>query len=148
MASGVTNGEITIKADPALIMDVIGDLEKYPEWSDGVNGAEILEANEDGRPKTARLSFASGPIKDEFVLEYDWNGNDSVSWKLTEGSMLKKEDGTYTLTPQADGSVHVRYDLEVEVAIKLPGIIRKQAEKKIVKTALEGLKARVEQLQG
>ena len=141
-----TNGEIVINADPAKIMQAIGDLELYPEWSEGVQAVDVTEKTEDGRPKVARFKFASGPIKDEFTLEYEWNGNDSVSWKLTDGKVLTKEDGTYTLIDQGGGNVLVKYDLEVGLSIKVPGFMKKQAEKKIVKTALSGLKARVESL--
>lgn len=144
--SDTTHGDIVINADRARIMDVIADLDVYPEWSEGVTAATVLTATADGRPDTARFHFASGPIKDEFVLKYDWNGDDSVSWKLTEGKMLTEEEGTYTLTPQSDGSIKVTYDLRVGLSIKMPSLLRKQAEKKIVKSALEGLKRRVEGL--
>ena len=142
--SNKTHGEITITADPAKIMDVIGDLPSYPEWTEGVQSCEVLEAFDDGRPKSVRMKFASGPIKDTLVLEYTWNGNESVSWVLTEGKVLTDEVGTYALIDNGDGSHKVTYDLEVGLAIKLPGFIKKQAEKKMVNAALEGLKKRVE----
>lgn len=145
--SDKTHGEIDIASDPATIMDVIGDLATYPEWADGVQAAEVLEEFEDGRCKVIKMSFASGPIKDEFTLEYKWNGLESVSWWLLEGKVLTQEEGTYTLIDNKDGTIKVTYDLEVGLSIKLPGILKRQAEKKMVKTALEGLKKRVEGLE-
>ncbi|MEI6624534.1 MAG: SRPBCC family protein [Actinomycetes bacterium] len=142
--SNTTHADIVIGADRAKIMGVIADLEQYPQWSEGVTAVEVLTTTADGRPGTARFSFASGPIKDVFVLKYDWNGDDSVSWELIEGKVLTKEQGTYALTSHSDGRIKVTYDLEVGLSIKVPGIVRKQAEKKIVNTALEGLKRRVE----
>ncbi len=141
-----TQGDIDIKSDATSIMDVIGDLPAYPTWAEGVKSAEILETFPDGRCKRIRMDFASGPIKDQFVLEYDWNGVESVSWSLVEGKVLTQEDGTYSLTDNGDGSINVRYDLEVELSIKVPGILRRQAEKKMVQSALQGLKKRVESL--
>jgi hypothetical protein len=141
-----TQGNIDIHGDAETIMDVIGDLPAYPQWADGVKSAEILEAFPDGRCKVIRMDFASGPIKDSFVLEYEWNGVESVKWWLVEGTVLTKEDGIYSLTDNGDGTFNVRYELEVELSIKVPGILRKQAEKKMVKTALDGLKKRVESL--
>ena len=58
-----TNGEITIEADQAKIMDVIADLPAYPDWSDGVEAVEVLETTPEGRPDRARFTFASGPIR-------------------------------------------------------------------------------------
>mgnify|MGYP000899728463 CR=1 FL=1 len=141
-----TNGEITIEADQAKIMDVIADLPAYPDWSDGVEAVEVLETTPEGRPDRARFTFASGPIKDTYVLKYSWHGNDSVDWTLESGGVIKQQDGTYTLVANPDGSVTVTYDLTVELSIPMIGMIRKKAEKMIVKTALQGLKDRVDSL--
>jgi len=139
-----TSGSIDIAADRAAIMAVIADLEAYPEWSDGVKSVEVLTEYDDGRPGDARFNVESGPIKDSYVLEYEWSGDDSVSWQLTEGGVLTAMDGTYTLTDNGDGTTHVDYRLMVGLSIPMIGMIRRKAEKVIVDTALQGLKARVE----
>ncbi|MEI6621363.1 MAG: SRPBCC family protein [Actinomycetes bacterium] len=139
-----TQGDIKITADKSAIMDVIADLPSYPEWADGVKGIDVKESFDDGRPKLATFSFASGPIKDEFTLLYDFNGNDSVSWCLTEGHVITQEQGTYTLTDNGDGTVTVLYDLEVGINMPLPGFAKRKAAKQMVKIALNGLKDRVE----
>ena len=41
---------------------------------------------------------------------------------------------------------NVIYELEISLAMSLPGFIKRAAEKTIVTTALEGLKKRVESL--
>ncbi len=140
------NGEISINSDQATVMDVIADLEKYPEWSDGVKKVEVLDKTPEGRPITARFTFASGPIKDVFVLKYAWNGNDSVSWELTEGNVLTQQEGTYALSENSDGSIQVTYDLEVGINMPLPGLLKRKFAKQIVNMALGGLKKRVESL--
>jgi carbon monoxide dehydrogenase subunit G len=139
-----TSGSIDIAADRAAIMAVIADLEAYPEWSDGVKSVEVLTEYDDGRPGDARFNVESGPIKDSYVLEYEWSGDDSVSWQLTEGGVLTAMDGTYTLTDNGDGTTHVDYRLMVGLSIPMIGMIRRKAEKVIVDTAIQGLKARVE----
>lgn len=138
-----TEAEITINAPAAAIMDVIADLEKYSEWSDGVKTIEVLTSFEDGRPKTARWTVDAGIIKDVYDLEYEWNGNHSVSWHLTQGSMLKLDDGTYTLD-EVGGVTKVSYELKVDLSIPMLGMMKRKAEKSIVDTALKGLKKRVE----
>jgi ribosome-associated toxin RatA of RatAB toxin-antitoxin module len=139
-----TSGEIIIDAPPDAVMEVIADLPAYPQWSDGMEEVEVLESYSDGRPKRAKFLFNPGPIADEFVLDYQWNGSRSVSWVLTEGTVVKAQEGTYTLAEQSDGSVLVTYELMVELSIPMIGKIRSRAEKMIVKTALAGLKKRVE----
>lgn len=141
-----TNGEINIDARPGQIMDVIADLPAYSQWSDGVAAVEILETTSTGRPHRAEFHFESGPITDTYVLKYDWHGIDSVDWVLESGTVIKAQEGTYTLTDNGDGSVRVTYDLMVELSVPMIGLIRKKAEKLIIRSALKGLKTRVESI--
>jgi len=140
-----TESSITIAAEPAAIMDVIADLETYPEWTSGVREVEVLTVYEEsGRPAEARFVIDSGGIKDDYTLEYEWDGDASVSWTLGRAGMLKAMDGAYVLNGQGDGTTEVVYQLAVDVKIPMLGMIKRKAEKVIVDTALKGLKARVE----
>jgi ribosome-associated toxin RatA of RatAB toxin-antitoxin module len=139
-----TESSIVINAAPAQVMAVIADLSSYPDWSDGVKSVEVLTQYEDGRPADARFVVDAGVIKDTYELEYDWDDDRSVTWKLTQGEMLKALDGAYTLTDGGDGSTTVSYELSVDVSIPMIGLIKRKAEKVIVDTALRGLKERVE----
>ena len=139
-----TESSIVIHATPAQVMAVIADIARYPEWSDGVKSVEVLTEYEDGRPADARFVLDAGAIKDSYELEYDWDDDSSVTWKLTEGQMLKALDGAYTLTDNGDGTTTVVYQLAVDVTIPMIGLIKRKAEKVIIDTALRGLKERVE----
>lgn len=140
-----TESSITIEATPAAIMDVIADLESYPEWTSGVREVEVLTVYEDsGRPADARFVLDSGGIKDTYTLEYEWDGDAAVSWTLGEASMLKAMDGAYLLTDRGDGATDVVYQLAVDLKMPMLGMIKRKAEKVIIDTALKGLKARVE----
>jgi ribosome-associated toxin RatA of RatAB toxin-antitoxin module len=139
-----TESSIEINASPAEIMAVIADLAAYPEWSDGITSVEVLSVyEEDGRPADARFHLDSGPIRDDYELEYDWDGDTEVTWKLTKGDMVTAMDGMYRLSPSGD-STTVLYRLAVDVKIPMLGMIKRKAEKVIVDTALKGLKERVE----
>lgn len=139
-----TESSIVVEAEPGVVMAVIADLASYPEWSDGMKSVEVLTEYEDGRPADARFVLDTGPIKDTYELEYDWSDDESVSWTLTSGSMLKAMDGSYTLRDNGDGTTTVVYRLAVDVAIPMIGLIKRKAEKAIIDTALRGLKERVE----
>jgi ribosome-associated toxin RatA of RatAB toxin-antitoxin module len=140
-----TEGSISIDAPPAQVMAVIADLEAYPQWTDGLSSVEVLSVYEDDdRPAEARFSLESGPIKDVYDLEYEWDGDTSVSWHLINGQMLTLMDGVYELEPTAHGSTHVTYRLTVDVKMPMIGMLKRKAEKMIVDTALKGLKNRVE----
>ena len=140
-----TESSIVVAAEPAAVMAVIADLEAYPDWSSEVKTVEVKTVYEDdGRPAEARFVIDSGAFKDDYVLEYAWDGDRRVSWVMSEpGSLLKAMDGEYVLAGTPDGT-EVTYRLTVEVKIPMIGMIKRKAEKVIVDTALKGLKARVE----
>ncbi|CAB4931621.1 MAG: DUF2505 family protein [Actinobacteria bacterium] len=140
-----TESSIVIEASPAAVMAVIANLAAYPEWSDGITSVEVLSRyEEDDRPADARFTVDSGMIKDTYELEYDWQGDASVSWTLTKGEMLTALDGSYQLSDNGEGSTSVAYQLAVDVKIPMIGMLKRKAEKVIIDTALKGLKKRVE----
>src|SRR5699024_1825454 len=141
-----TTGDIVIDAPPDEVMAVIADFDEYPQWATGVKSIEVLETGDDSRAGRGRFSLDAAPIKDTYVLAYDWSNDAEVTWSIDEaGSMLKSMDGAYILTPVAQDSTQVTYQLSVELSIPILGLLRRKAEKVIIDTALKGLKTRVEQ---
>jgi ribosome-associated toxin RatA of RatAB toxin-antitoxin module len=142
-----TTSSITIAATPAAVMDVIADLEAYPEWTASVRSVEILTVYEDDeRPGEATFVLDAGAIKDTYTLSYEWDGDVEVRWTLVEAGLLRGLDGSYTLADNGDGSTGVTYQLSVELAIPMLGMMKRKAEKIIIDTALKELKKRVENL--
>lgn len=141
-----TTSSIVIDADPASVMAVIADFSAYPQWVQGVKLAEVVEETPDGRVEQVYFELDASPIKDQYTLGYEWNGDDSVRWNLVKGKMLKAMDGAYELDDRGDGSTEVTYRLAVDIAIPMIGMLKRKAEKVIIDTALKGLKKRVESL--
>jgi len=140
-----TSASIVIDASPAAVMSVIADLPAYPQWSEGISSVKLISIYEDDRrPADARFRIESGPIKDTYELEYDWTGDELVTWHLTKGDLLTAMDGAYRLTDNGNGTTTVNYELSVDIRIPMIGMIKRKAERTIVDTALKGLKKRVE----
>lgn len=135
---------LLMAAAPLRIMDTIADVRAYPEWTGAVKQVEITRDGTAGRPSRVRFELDAGAIKDTYELEYSWAPDGmSVSWTLVQGKIQKAQQGSYTLTPSADGT-QVTYRLSVQLTIPLIGALRRTAEKKIMDTALEELRKRVE----
>lgn len=135
---------IYIDADPATVMDVIADIASYPQWVAEYKETEVLAADEDGYPKTARLVLDAAVLKDTMILEYDWPPDrGSVRWTLVSSSLLKALEGTYRLTPKGSGT-DVTYELSVDLVIPMIGLLKRKAERRLTDTALKDLKKRVE----
>lgn len=136
---------IDIAATPAQVLDVIADLPSYPEWSAVHKRTSVDEEFPDGRPKRVTMGVAAVGLTDTQVLNYTWTKS-SVSWTLAKSTLQQKDQsGSYTIT-KGTGVSHVLYELRIDPAIPLPGLIVRQVMRKAVTAATEGLKQRVESL--
>jgi ribosome-associated toxin RatA of RatAB toxin-antitoxin module len=139
-----TTSSIVIDADPAAIMSVIADFEAYPEWAKGVKSATVVTEYDDGRAGDVEFVLDAAPIRDEYTLAYEWDGDHEVTWTLVKAKMLKAMEGSYVLIPGGDGTTEVTYQLSVDLSIPMIGMLKRKGEKVIIDTALKGLKQRVE----
>lgn len=138
-----THSSIVIASGPDAIMDVIADVERYPEWIAGLSTVTADELAEDGRPLSATFHGNLGVMKGFYSVVYEWQQTE-VSWHYTAGDALKDLHGTYACSPREDGSTEVEYRLELELVIPVVGMLRRRAEKAVIDSALKGLKRRVE----
>lgn len=139
-----TEGTITIDADPAAIMAEIADFEAYPEWSGEIKAVEVRARDDDGRASEVFYEVSAGPVQARYVLSYTYLPDDAgVRWTFKEGSPLRDMQGEYLLEPDGDRT-EVTYRMAIDLGIPMPGFMKRQAERKIIDTALKGLKKRVE----
>ena len=70
-------------------LGVIADFDRYPEWADSITSATVLTHDDEGRPEQVKFSLDAGPIKDTYVLAYDWQPDGVIE---TVGSTLGFDD--------------------------------------------------------
>ena len=134
---------IVVDAPAADVMAVIADFPAYPQWVSAAKQVEVLEAGPDGRARRVHFVLDAGAVKDDYVLDYTWDGDRRVDWTLVQGQMQKQQDGSYSLV-ESGGSTTVTYAITVDLSIPMLGMIKRKAEKVILDTALKELKKRVE----
>ena len=134
---------IVVDAPAADVMAVIADFGAYPQWVASAKKVEVLETGPDGRAERVHFVLDAGAVKDDYVLDYTWDGDRKVSWTLVKGQMQKRQEGSYTLT-ERDGGTEVTYAITIDLSIPMLGMIKRKAEKVILDTALKELKKRVE----
>lgn len=143
-----TRSSIVVDAPAGEVLDIIADLEAYPEWIKEFTEVTILTEDGDGWPDQAQFGLDAGPIKDTYTLKYVWDiaedGQGLASWSLVEATVLKAMDGSYALTETSDGATEVVYELTVDVKVPMLGMLKRKAEKVIVDSALRDLKKRAE----
>jgi ribosome-associated toxin RatA of RatAB toxin-antitoxin module len=137
---------IVIAAPPARVAAVICDFASYPEWTEAVKTAEVVEEYEDGYASQVRFVLDAGVLADDYTLVYSYAEDLSrVQWQLAAPSrMQRRQNGSYDIDDNGDGTSTVTYTLEVELSVAMLGMFRRKAEKMIMDTALKQLKQRVE----
>ena len=135
---------IRVEAPPDRCWDVAVDFESYPEWVRDVKEARILERDAEGRGRRVEFRAAALGKSIRYILEYDYSeAPQAFSWKFVEGDMLRRLDGTYRFEGDG-GSTRVHYDLAVDLAVPLPGLVKRRAAGLIMGSALKELKKQVE----
>lgn len=143
----VTASRIRIAAPPNDVLDVIADVESYPEWTKDMSAVRILSVDDQDWPEEVEFTLATGIISDTYVLRYVWDvdedGTGTCSWSLVRAHALKAMDGAYILEANAD-ETETTYRLAFGLLLPMPRVVLRQAERSIVTTALAGLKKRAE----
>lgn len=134
---------IDISATTDQIFEVLTDFESYPQWNPDIKEVEVREKGEDGLASEVWFKVDAKIKTVTYTLAYDYSSApDSFSWDLKEGD-IKKLTGSYSFD-EFDDVTEVTYEVEIDPGFPVPGFLRKQAEKQIVRGALKDLKKRVE----
>jgi hypothetical protein len=139
-------GSIVIDAPLEDVMEVIEDVEAYPQWAE-VNRVEVRQRGAGGRVTEAYFEVdvpALGTAS--YTLAYQYApGDTGLSWTTTEArGAVRDIRGEYLLNDLPDGGTKVTYRLGVELGVLVPGFIRTEGAKRVIENALERLKRRVE----
>ena len=139
-------GTTEVFASPAEVMAVVADFDAYPEWVGNLEEVEVLARDRRGRGSRVAFRLATPWGAQAYTLAYRYQPRDAgVSWTYVEGT-LDDLAGAYTLEPAADGATRVTYRLAVALGVPLPGLVKRQAAKQVVRSALSDLKRRVESM--
>jgi len=136
---------IRVEAPADRCWDVAIDFESYPEWVKDVKDVKTLERDDEGRGTRVEFRAAALGKSIRYILEYDYSeAPNAFSWKFVEGDMLRRLDGTYRFEAESDTSTRIHYDLAVDLAVPLPGLLKRRAAGIIMGSALKDLKKQVE----
>jgi hypothetical protein len=141
-----TSASLAIGAPAPVLMAIIADFPAYPRWVDTIRSAEVVRDGPDGRAAAVRFRLEAGPIKDSYLLGYQWEDDREVRWALTErGTMISALSGAYLLAAQG-AQTEVSYELSVGLVVPLPGMVKRRAERAIIDAALKGLARRAREV--
>ena len=137
--------QMSVAAPPERCFAVAADLERYPEFFNDIKEVEVKERDPQGRPLLVTFRAAAFGRSTSYTLAYDYSdAPHTLAWRLTEGDITTKLDGSYVFDPGVGGGTDVTYHLEAELRVPIPGFIKMRATSRIMSYALRDLKARVE----
>jgi uncharacterized membrane protein len=134
---------IDIEAPAQDIFEVATDFESYAEWNANIKRVEVKDTDDEGRATKVFFEIDARVKVLTYTLQYDYsNAPESFSWELLDGDP-KELSGAYSFD-EFDEVTEVTYELAIDPGFPMPGFLRKQAQKQIMKAALTDLKKRVE----
>ena len=135
---------ITIDAPHERVWQIAIDLESYPMWAHDIKDVTIRETDDEGRPLEVEFRASALGRSTHYTLTYDYtNAPNEMGWSMLSGDIQRSIDGVWRFEPDGDGRTQVHYDLQIDLAIPLPGFVKRRAEVRILSTVRE-LKARAE----
>lgn len=136
--------EITVDAPLDACYQTLLDVERYPEWIDDLKDVTVVDHDAEGRPDVVEFRAAGMGRSTSYRLRYDHSeAPRRLAWELVEGDIQQAIDGHYRLEEVDDGT-KVTYELSIDLFMPVPGFVKRRAEDRIIRSALQALKARVE----
>jgi uncharacterized membrane protein len=135
---------ITIDAPHARVWQIAVDLESYPMWAHDIKDVIIRDTDAAGRPLEVEFRASALGRSTHYTLRYDYaEAPRAMRWSMLSGDIQRAIDGVWRFDPDGADRTLVRYDLEIDLAIPLPGFVKRRAEVRILNTVRE-LKSRAE----
>jgi ribosome-associated toxin RatA of RatAB toxin-antitoxin module len=96
---------------PALLYQLVEEVERYPEFVPGCTSAQVLE-RADGQ-MLARLAVRRGPLRTEFTTRNQLDPGRGVHMQLVEGPFRVLE-GQWNFTPIASNGCRIQLSLRFQ----------------------------------
>jgi uncharacterized membrane protein len=134
---------IDVRARVEELFAAATDFNAYPLWNENITNVEILERDPEGRATRVWMRVDAKLKVVSYTLAYDYtDAPEAFAWRLVDGDVRQLE-GSYRFRDLGEAT-EVTYEITVDPGFPLPGLIKRQAERQIARSALEDLKRRVE----
>ncbi len=133
--------EETLPVSRKRLLDVIRAYDEYPEFVDGVKKIQVERLSE----QKAHVTYHIHIVREaKYILEIEENPEQGkVSWKLHGTSdLFQKNSGFWEIEEVGPNESRVKYGIEVEFNIPVPGFILNKLVKGNLPKVLENFKNR------
>jgi ribosome-associated toxin RatA of RatAB toxin-antitoxin module len=138
----VAKASIEINAPLKSVYEVICDFEAYPEFLTETKDVVVEKASD----KSALVVFTVSIIKKiTYTLDIKMTPLKSVSWKLVNGDMMKKNTGHWKLSEKG-GVTHAEYEIDMDFGGMVPKAISSKLIGSNLPAMMRAFRDRVEDL--
>ena len=133
-----------VAVDSDRFYKAIVQYEEYPKFVEGCNGVEVERKG----PGEARTHYKMNIMRDvSYTLDHkEFPDQKKMEWSLVRSDALKKNIGRWELTPLADGKTEVKYAVEIEFNIPVPGFILNQLVKSSIPSMIKSFEKRAKSI--
>ena len=121
-----------------MVMEALTDVGVLSTWSPLHKNIEVIDRYPDGLPHHVKTTIKILGLVDKEILEYHW-GPDWVVYDAKGTSQQHGQHVEYNLKPEGVDKTRVRFDITVEPAGPIPGVIVKRASENVLDAAAKGL---------
>jgi ribosome-associated toxin RatA of RatAB toxin-antitoxin module len=137
------------RATPRELYDIVADFPAYPRLFPEVKEARVLSETNTPKGKVTRVEFrAQMVVAIRYVLELTGSGGEggtlpTLSWTYVEGEIVTNNEGSWTFTPEGDGTA-VEYAAFMDVRAPVPGFVMRKIIDGLVALSLPNMFASLE----
>lgn len=129
---------ITIAVPRDRVWEIATAVEDYPQWAHDVKEVVVTARDDQGRPTEVEFRTSALGRSTHYTLAYDYTDAPStLAWTMVRGDIQRSIEGAYRFAENADGGTEVRYDLQIELVVPLPGFVKRRAERRILNAVRE-----------
>ncbi|GFG62818.1 cyclase [Mycobacterium kubicae] len=141
----VMSKTVEVDADAASIMAIVADIERYPEWNEGVKGAWVLARYDDGRPSQVRLDTSINGLEGIYIHAVYYPGENQIQTVMQQGDLFAKQEQLFSVVATGASSL-LTVDIDVEPSMPVPAPMVKMMLNNVLDALAENVKKRAEQM--
>lgn len=138
---------VEVDAHADSIMGIVSDIERYPEWNEGVKGAWILARYDDGRPSQVRLDTNVNGFEGVYIHAVYYPGENQIQTVMQQGDLFAKQEQLFSVVATGVNSL-LTVDIDVEPSLPVPAPMVKMLLGNVLDQLAANVKQRAEQLAG
>ena len=129
------------------LIDLVLDIEKYPEFVPFCLGSHIYERNKEGNQTLiiADLTIGKGPFKDTYKSDVKFNNEDSTINVTNIGGPLNHLQNNWSFT-ETIGGTEISFDIDFEIENKFLNVLMSKSFKFGLNKIADAFQKRAEDL--